>query len=45
LLAVKKNFEKLFAQHEKNPGEYLQQNKVNFKNDTDLLALLAWLQN
>jgi hypothetical protein len=45
LLAVKKNFEKLFVQHEKKPGEYLQQNKVNFKSDTDLLALLAWLQN
>lgn len=44
-LAVKRNFEKLFKQQEKKLNEYFGKNKVNYKNEQDLLALLAWMQN
>lgn len=42
---AKKNIEKLFHQQEKKLSEYLQKDKVNYKNEQDLLALLAYMQN
>jgi len=45
VLAMKKNFEKLFHQQEKKLEEYLGKNKVNYKDEQDLEALLAFMQD
>jgi hypothetical protein len=45
VLAVKKNFEKLFHQQANKLNDYLEKNKVNYKNEQDLQALLAYMQN
>jgi hypothetical protein len=42
--AVKKNFVKMFPQKEKQLNNYLANNKVNYRDENDLLRLLDYLQ-
>lgn len=43
--AVKKNFEKLFSGKAKRTAEYPDKSKIDYKNETDLIMLLSWLQS
>jgi hypothetical protein len=45
LSAVNKNFRKLFPQKEKQLNAYLVKNKMNYKDERDLLKLIEYLQN